>query len=92
MLPRGLVGLVQQLQSGRFDVHLEHKRLEPSVNRMVLGLLSSSLFLGSALMWTHEVRPLFLGVSVFGALGCLLSLVMGIRLLWAIRKSGHLDR
>jgi ubiquinone biosynthesis protein len=92
MLPRGLVGLVHQLQSGRFDVHLEHKRLEPSVNRLVLGLLTSSLFLGSALMWTHHVPPVLFEVSLVGAAGVLLSIVMGIRLLWAIRKSGHLDR
>jgi ubiquinone biosynthesis protein len=92
MLPRGLVGLVQQLQSGRFDVHLEHKRLEPSVNRLVFGMLTSSLFVGSALLWTSKLGPLIFEIPVFGAVGCILSFGLGLRLLWAIRNSGHLDK
>jgi ubiquinone biosynthesis protein len=91
-LPRRVVEILQQVQAGKLDVHLEHKRLEPSVNRLVLGLLTSALFLGSALLLTHQVPPLLKGVSILGALGCGLSMVLGLRLLWAIRKSGHLDR
>jgi ubiquinone biosynthesis protein len=30
-------------------------------------------------------------ISVAGALGLLLSLALGLRVLWSIRKSGHLD-
>jgi ubiquinone biosynthesis protein len=92
VLPRSLADLLQSLQSGRFDVHLEHRRLEPSVNRLVLGLLTSALYLGSALLWSMKVPPIIGDVSVFGIVGCGLSFVMGIRLLWAIRKSGHLDQ
>jgi ubiquinone biosynthesis protein len=91
VLPRGLVGLVQQLRSGKFDVHLEHKHLDPSVNRLVLGLLTSSLFLGSTLLVTHEVQPLIFGVSLPGATGYVLSVLLGLRLLLAIRRSGRLD-
>ena len=32
------------------------------------------------------------GVSLLGGLGCAVSVLLGLRLLWAIRKSGHLDR
>lgn len=92
VLPRTLADLLQSLQSGRLDVHLEHRRLEPSVNRLVLGMLTSALFLGSALLWSREVPPVIGGVSVCGVLGCGLSLILGLRLLWAIRKSGHLDQ
>jgi ubiquinone biosynthesis protein len=92
VLPRGLADILQQVQTGRFDVHLEHRRLEPSVNRLVLGMLTSSLFLGSALLASHHVEPLVGGVSLLGALGCAVSVLLGLRLLWAIRKSGHLDR
>ncbi len=92
VLPRTLADLLQSLQTGRFDVHLEHRRLEPSVNRLVLGLLTSALFLGSALLWSMNVPPTVGGVSVVGVVGCGLSLALGLRLLWAIRKSGHLDR
>ncbi|QGJ70043.1 Ubiquinone biosynthesis monooxygenase UbiB [Planctomycetales bacterium 10988] len=90
--PRGMCELINQMQSGRFDVQLEHKGLEPSVNRLVLGMLSSALFLGSSLLLAHEVPPLLQGVSVFGFVGAITSVILGLRLFWAIRKSGHLDR
>lgn len=92
VLPRGVVDVLQQVQRGRFTVHLEHERLQPAVNRLVFGLLTSALYVGSALLWSHHIPPLLGGVSVVGALGCLISGVLGLRLLWAINRSGHLDR
>lgn len=92
VLPRKMVDMVDQLQAGKFDVHLDHRGLEPSVNRLVLGMLTSALFLGSTLLLSRGVPPIFWGVSVLGAAGCVMSLVLGLRLLKAINKSGHLDR
>jgi ubiquinone biosynthesis protein len=92
VLPRGLIEIIEQVQSGKFDVHLDHRGLEPSVNRLVLGLLTSALFLGSALLLSHNVPPRIQGVSVLGALGAAVSIALGLRLLRAINKSGHLDR
>ncbi len=37
VLPRRLRDILQQVESGKFDVHLDHRGLEPSVNRLVLG-------------------------------------------------------
>jgi ubiquinone biosynthesis protein len=100
-LPRRVGDILGQIQSGTFDVHLDHRGLEPSVNRLVLGLLASALFMGSALMMSHKVPPLlfrvptFFGlheVSLIGLGGIVLSLLLGLRLLRAIGKSGHLDR
>ncbi len=92
IFPRRMLELLDQARAGNFDVHLDHRGLEPSVNRLVLGMLASALFLGSALLLSREVPPLIAGVSLFGGGGCLLSLALGIRLLRAINKSGHLDR
>ena len=102
VLPRKIMSLVDQLQSGEYDVNLEHRGLGPSVNRLVLGMMASALFLGSALMLSQRVPPLlfaapsgFLGIhdiSLLGILGCATSLLLGLRLLRAIGKSGHLDR
>lgn len=103
-LPRGLTEILEQVQSGKFDVHLDHRGLEPSVNRLVLGMLASALFLGSSLLLSREVPPLvgdlwllnripLLGsISVPGATGIGLSIALGMRLWRAINKSGHLDR
>ena len=92
VLPRGLIEIIEQIQSGKFDVHLDHRGLEPSVNRLVLGILASALFLGSSLLLSHQVPPVIRNVSVLGAVGCTVSLGLGLRLLRAINKSGHLDR
>jgi ubiquinone biosynthesis protein len=92
LLPRGLTDILQQVQSGRFEVHLEHKSLEPSVNRLVLGMLTAALFLGSALLWSQKVELWGLDFSLLGVVGCVLSFVTALRLIWAIRKSGKLER
>jgi ubiquinone biosynthesis protein len=91
VLPRRLREILQQVESGKFDVHLDHRGLEPSVNRLVLGLLTSSLFLGSSLMIGMDVWS-FRGASVPGALGVMFSAFLGWRLLRAIGKSGRLDQ
>jgi ubiquinone biosynthesis protein len=92
ILPRRVGEILQQVQSGKFDVHLNHRGLEPSVNRLVLGMLASALFLGSSLLVSRNVPPLLHDVSIVGAVGMILSVFWGLRLLRAINKSGHLDR
>jgi ubiquinone biosynthesis protein len=92
VLPRRVADILQQVQSGKFDVHLDHRGLEPSVNRLVLGMLASALFLGSSLLLSRNVPPLFHDVSILGVSGSVISLALGLRLLRAINKSGHLDR
>jgi ubiquinone biosynthesis protein len=92
VLPRNLIGILEQVNKGNIEVHLEHQRLEPSVNRLVLGMLTSALFLGSTLLWSYQAPPLVAGVPILGVVGSLASLALGLRLLWAIRKSGHLEK
>lgn len=111
ILPRRVIEILDQVQAGKFDVHLDHRGFGPSVNRLVLGLLSSALFVGSSMMLSMEVVPhlgdllglLFIPqawirewsisrLSLLGMTGCVVSILLGLRLLWAIGKSGHLDR
>ncbi len=100
-LPGRISSILEQIQSGRFDVHLDHRKLGPSVNRMVMGLMTSALFLGSSLMLSYKVPPLMFpeeglmrihDLSMLGVMGCFVSIMMGLRLMWAIRKSGNLDQ
>jgi ubiquinone biosynthesis protein len=105
VLPQRIMQILEQIQSGKFDVHLDHRGLGPSVNRLVLGMLASALFLGSSLMLSYKVPPLLVlsqrdgrsglactTLSFLGLIGCVTSLLVGLRLLWAISKSGHLDQ
>ncbi len=100
-LPGQVSSVMQLVQEGRLDVHLAHKGLSPSVNRMVLGLLISSVFLGSSILLAFEVPPLlflrpgWMGIeklSLLGLIGYAVSLMAGFRLIRAINRSGHLDR
>lgn len=110
ILPRRVIEILDQVQAGKFDVHLDHRGFGPSVNRLVLGLLSSALFVGSSMMLSMGVVPhlgdllglLFIPqawirewsisrLSLLGMAGCVVSILLGLRLLWAIGKSGHLD-
>jgi len=86
-LPNDLNDMMQGIRAGTFSVHLEHRRLEPVVNRLVLGLLASSLLLGSSMLWSLQARPLVRGVSLFGAIGYALAFALAWKLLRAIRRS-----
>jgi ubiquinone biosynthesis protein len=91
-LPDAVSAVLDQLREGKFDVHLEHRRLQPSVNRLVFGLVTSALFVGSAMLWSSKAPPLIHNeISVFGVIGCAVSVFLAGWLLRSINKSGHLD-
>ncbi len=99
-LPSQISGLVEMVRQGKLDVHLSHRGLSPSINRLVLGLLTSSLLLGSSILLAFKVPPvLFINggpmglkdLSLLGLVGFVVSLLVCVRLLLAINKSGHLD-
>ncbi len=99
-LPNQISGLVEMVRQGKLDVHLSHRGLSPSINRLVLGLLTSSLLLGSSILLAFKVPPLLFiqggpmglkDLSVLGLVGFVVSLLISFRLLLAINNSGHLD-
>ena len=98
-LPGQISGIMQLVQEGRLDVHLAHKGLSPSANRLVLGMLVSSVFMGSSLLLAYKVPPLLFSggwwfledLSLLGLIGYAFSLLAGLRLIHAIRGSGNLD-
>ncbi len=90
MLPRELADILQRVRDGKFDVNLEHRRLDRVINRLIYGVLASSLFVGSCMIISGKIPPLLGGVSLFGAAGCIYALVLGARLIRAIKKSGNL--
>lgn len=89
ILPQGIADVLDQMQGGRFDIHLDHRGLEPSVNRLVLGMLASALFVGASLLLSRNVPPV---IYWMGMAAAVVSIGMGMRLWLAINKSGHLDR
>ncbi len=86
-LPRDLTDILGRIRRGTFEVHMEHRRLESTVDRLVTGLLTAAMFLGSAIMWSMKAPPTLFGVSLFGALGFLVSVWLGTGLLLSIRRA-----
>jgi ubiquinone biosynthesis protein len=90
-LPRDLGDVMKRVREGTFSVHLDHRHLDPIVNRLVLGVMTAALFVGSSLLWSMRAPPVLAGVSIFGAAGYLFAAYLGWRLLRAIKKSGDIN-
>ncbi len=90
-LPRQLGSVMRMFQRHEMLVQLSHRHLEPSVNRLVFGLMVSALFVGSSMMWAWKAPPLWHDISIFGAFGCAVSAVLGYHLFRAIQHSGKLE-
>ena len=90
MLPGELFDILIRIREGRFDVSIEHRRLEKVIKWLVHGILSAALFMGGSIVLSREIPPLIGGVSAIGAGTSLLGLILGYRLVRAMKKSGDL--
>ena len=90
-LPRDLGDVLKRVRDGTFSVHLDHRHLDPVINRLVLGVMTAALFVGSSLLWSMRAPPVLAGVSIFGVAGYLFAAYLGWRLLRAIKKSGDIN-
>lgn len=78
--PRLISNILNRAQKEDFEVRLEHRNLEKSVNRLVMGILTAALFLGSSLLLATQVPPLFRGLSLAGLAGMILAFLLGLKL------------
>lgn len=83
-LPSDLSDLLRRFRNGSLEIHHEHRRLETTINHLVVGILVAALFLGSANLLSNHLPPLVLGVSAVGMLGVLTAVFLGIKLLRVI--------
>lgn len=100
VVPDQLLALLDQARRGQLSVQMEHHRLGATVNRLVMGLIASALFLGSSLMLSMQVPPLlfpvsphfgFHQISIPGLAGLIASVMLMLRLYIAVNRSGHLS-
>lgn len=85
--PNALDKLIRKANTDNFNISLEHKNLEKSINRIVMGLITSAIFLGSAMLWSFKVPPVFNGYSIFGIIGIVIASILSYRLIKQINKS-----
>ena len=65
--PDQVLSVLDQLRRGEVRLRLEPLRFAPVVNRLVVGVMASAVFLGSSLLLSYEVAPvLFPDAPVWG--------------------------
>ncbi|WP_044253125.1 ABC1 kinase family protein [Rhodopirellula sp. SWK7] len=83
--PEQVLAVLNQARLGQLQLRLDPKRITPAVNRLVVGLMASAVFLGSSLLLAYEVPPLLfpdskvVGIerlSVLGLIGILASMTV----------------
>ncbi len=101
VIPDQVVSLLEQTSRGELQIQLDHRSIGSTVNRLVVGLIASALFLGSSLLLAMEVPPVMFAnatyfgiqqISMLGTIGTIVSVMMMLRLYLAINASGHLSR
>jgi ubiquinone biosynthesis protein len=85
-LPGELNDIVRRFREGKLDIHMEHKGLERTVNRLVRGIICAALILGSSWLWSARTPPLVYDVPVVGVLGFSLAMGLAVRLIRSTRE------
>ena len=89
-LPHDLGDVTKRIRDGTFSVHLHHRNLDLVVNRLVLGVVTAALIVGSSLLWSMKAPPAVAGLSVIGGVGYLAAVYLGWRLMRAVKESGNI--
>jgi ubiquinone biosynthesis protein len=91
-LPSELTLLLDRMRAGTFEIHHVHRRLEATVNRLVVGLLTASLLLSSSLLLSQTARGgLHWGLVAVGAIGLAASVFLLVGLLREIHRTHDRD-
>ncbi len=90
-LPRDLNDVLKRMREGTFAVHLDHRHIDSVTNRLVLGVITAALFIGSSLLWSAKAPPTIKDISVVGGVGYFVGAYLSWRLLRAIKKSGDIN-
>ncbi len=90
-LPSDLSKTLHKVRTGELHVRLQHRNLDSIVNRAVLGIITSSLILGSSLLWSMKAPPIVNGISLLGGIGFVVALILAWTLYKAIKDSGKIS-
>lgn len=97
MLPEKLLELSDSILNGRIKVQLQHNSLHKPladlhkmVNRLVFGLVTSSMIIGSSLILNTHIGPTIYDISIIGITGFIIAAFFSLWLLISIIKSGKM--
>jgi ubiquinone biosynthesis protein len=94
-LPRDFARLLREARRGRMKIDLDLKRLDHfgqqldrASNRLTMGILTSSLVIGSSIIMTVKGGPQLFGLPLFGLLGFLIAFFNSLWIIFSIWRSG----
>jgi ubiquinone biosynthesis protein len=98
-VPRDLARLLREARRGKTRVDLDLKRLDSfgqrldrTLDRVTVGIMTASLVIGSAIVMTVHEGPVVFGIPVLGAIGFLGYVLAFLNSLWifyGIWRSGR---
>lgn len=96
-IPTKFIELSDSIISGRAKVQLQVNNLDKPINqlnkmanRLVFGVIVSSMIISSSLILNSNIGPKFYNISIIGITGYCIAAVMGFWLLISIMKSGNM--
>jgi len=96
-LPSDTKNIIDKIKRGKIRIEFEHKGLEPMLrthdrisNRLVYGIVLSSLVIGSSLIVLSGIPPKWHQIPIIGIIGFLTAGAMGFWLLISIMRHGKM--
>ena len=99
--PRDLRTLTRKASAGKLQVNFHHRGLDDftqemdrASNRMAFSVIIASIVVGSSMLLATNTPPVFSlfgdKISILGLVGFVIAFLLGLRLAWAIWRSGRL--
>jgi len=93
-LPRQTMDIISKLDRGELAIRFQHQNLEGLqatlervVNRLVVGIVTGALFLGSGMIIMADTGPRLWGYPALGVLGYIIAVFLSLRLVMAMVRS-----
>ncbi|WP_231036143.1 ABC1 kinase family protein [Pectinatus sottacetonis] len=90
-LPEQISDIIKMTMSGQTKVNLDLtgseeplKQIDKMINKLIIGIISAALLLGSSIICTTSMTPKFLEIPFLGVLGYMAALILCVRLLISI--------
>jgi ubiquinone biosynthesis protein len=93
-LPRQIGAIIRKLEHGDLRLRFEHHNLadlltilDKTFSRLTMGIIAAAMIIGSSLIITTGIPPLFMGYPVLGLVGYLISALLGFWIVFDILRS-----
>lgn len=97
ILPKKLVGLIDNILNGRTKIQLKFNEIDNSIkqlnkmtNRLSISLITCCILISSSLILNSNINPKVYGIPLIGFIGLIISLIFSIIIILSILKSGKL--